>query len=86
MVVTSDYQLQQTTFRTNVIRQSSRQFAGDLQEHTKSIAISPDCITMGHRIEDRVDPGTAERLKALRERLSAQQQVGEEPEEPSERS
>jgi predicted RNA-binding protein with PIN domain len=71
VVVTSDYQLQQTTFRANVIRRSSRQFAGDLQEHTKSIANSPDCITMSHRIEDRIDPGTVDRLKTLRERLSA---------------
>ncbi len=86
VVVTSDYQLQQTTFRTNVIRRSSRQFAGDLQDHTKRIAISPDCITMSHRIEDRVDPGTVDRLKALRERLSAQNKGGREPEVPSKRS
>ena len=72
VVVTSDNQLQQTTFRANVIRRSSRQFAGDLQEHTKRIAISPDCITMSHRIEDRIDPGTVDRLKMLRESLSAQ--------------
>lgn len=72
MVVTSDYQLQQTTFRPNVIRRSSRQFAGDLQEHTKRIAISPDCITMSHRIEDRLDPGSVDRLKALRDRLAGQ--------------
>jgi predicted RNA-binding protein with PIN domain len=72
VVVTSDYQLQQTTFRPNVIRRSSRQFAEDLQEHTKRIAISADCITMSHRIEDRIDPGTVDRLKMLRERLSAQ--------------
>jgi predicted RNA-binding protein with PIN domain len=71
VVVTSDYQLQQTTFRANVIRQSSRQFAEVLQEHTNRIAISPDCITMSHRIEDRIDPGTVDRLKTLRENLSA---------------
>ena len=35
-VVSSDYQLQKTIFRPNVIRRSSRQFVGDLQEHTKS--------------------------------------------------
>jgi predicted RNA-binding protein with PIN domain len=80
VVVTSDYQLQRTTFRPNVIRQSSRQFAGELQEHTKRIAISPDCITMNHRIEDRIDPGTVDRLKTLRERLSAQEGVKKKPE------
>ena len=71
VVVTSDYELQRTTFRPNVIRQSSRQFAEELQEHTKRIAISPECITMSHRIEDRIDPGTVDRLKVLREKLSA---------------
>jgi predicted RNA-binding protein with PIN domain len=79
VVVTSDYELQRTTFRPNVIRQSSRQFAGDLQEHTKRIAISPDCITMSHRIEDRIDPGTVDRLKVLREKLSAQKEDQAEP-------
>jgi predicted RNA-binding protein with PIN domain len=71
VVVTSDYQLQQTTLRANVIRQSSRQFGELLQEHTRRIAISPNCITMSHRIEDRIDPGTVDRLKTLREKLSA---------------
>jgi predicted RNA-binding protein with PIN domain len=71
VVVTSDYQLQQTTFLPNVIRRSSRQFVGDLQAHTKSIAIPRNCITMEHRIEDRIDPGTVERLKALRDGLAA---------------
>ncbi len=71
VVVTSDYQLQQTTFLPNVIRRSSRQFVGDLQEHTKSIAIPKNCITMDHRIEDRIDSSTVERLKALREGLAA---------------
>lgn len=83
VVVTSDYQLQQTTFRANVIRQSSRQFAAILQEHTKRIAISPNCITMSHRIEDRVDPGTVDRLKVLREKLSEHKQDDDEPEVPS---
>ena len=68
-VVTSDYLLQQTTFRPNVIRKSSRQFAADLQDDTKRIAISQNCITMSHRIEDRIEPETADRLKALRESL-----------------
>jgi len=70
VVVTSDYQLQQTTFRHNVIRQSSRQFAAELQDYTKRIAISSDCITMSHRIEDRVDRRTVDRLKELREKLA----------------
>ena len=72
VVVTSDYQLQQATFRANVIRRSSRQFAGDLQDHTKRIAISPNCITMSHRIEDRLDQGAVDRLKELRDRLAGQ--------------
>ena len=72
VVVTSDYQLQQTTFRPNVIRRSSRQFAADLQEHTKRIANSENCITMSHRIEDRLDPGSVDRLKKLRDRLAGQ--------------
>ena len=38
VVVSSDYALQQTILRPNVVRRSSRQFAGDLQEHTKRIA------------------------------------------------
>jgi predicted RNA-binding protein with PIN domain len=86
VVVTSDYQLQRTTFRPNVIRQSSRQFAEELQEHTKSIAISPDCITMSHRIEDRMDPGTVDRLKRLREKLEAHDGKKREPEARSPRS
>lgn len=71
VAVSSDYQLQKTVFRPNVIRRSSRQFVGDLQEHTKRIANSTNCITMGHRIEERIDPDTAERLKALRDQLEA---------------
>jgi predicted RNA-binding protein with PIN domain len=79
VVVTSDYELQRTTFRPNVIRQSSRQFAEELQEHTKSIANSPECTTMSHRIEDRMDPGTVDRLKRLREKLSAHDEEKREP-------
>jgi predicted RNA-binding protein with PIN domain len=70
VVVSSDYALQRTIFRSNVVRRSSRQFAYDLQEYTKRIAISPNCITMGHRIEDSIDPGTAGRLEALRDGLA----------------
>jgi predicted RNA-binding protein with PIN domain len=72
VVVSSDYQLQKTIFLPNVIRRSSRQFVNDLQQHTKSIAISPNCITMSHRIEDRIDPDTVDRLKALRDSLASQ--------------
>jgi len=86
VVISSDYQLQQTILRPNVIRRSSRQFAGDLQEHTKRIAISPDCITMNHRIEDRIDPGTVDRLKELRDKLSARDERPEKPEAPKPRS
>jgi predicted RNA-binding protein with PIN domain len=79
VVVTSDYELQRTTFRPNVIRQSSRQFAEELQEHTKSVAISKECTTMSHRIEDRMDPGTVDRLRKLREKLSAHDEEKHEP-------
>jgi predicted RNA-binding protein with PIN domain len=71
IVVSSDYQLQKTIFRPNVIRRSSRQFVSDLQEETKRIAIPENCITMGHRVEDRVDPETVDKLKALRDSLLA---------------
>jgi predicted RNA-binding protein with PIN domain len=84
VVVSSDYQLQQTILRPNVIRRSSRQFVDDLQEHTKRIAISPNCITMNHRIEDRVDPKTVDRLKALRDELAAQPDEAAAPERGSE--
>jgi predicted RNA-binding protein with PIN domain len=70
VVVSSDYQLQKTIFLPNVIRRSSRQFVADLQEHTKTIANPQNCITMSHRIEERVDPGTMDRLRALRDELS----------------
>jgi uncharacterized protein len=70
IVVSSDYQLQKTIFRPNVIRRSSRQFVSDLQEETKRIAISQNCTTMNHRIEDRVDPETVDKLKALRDSLT----------------
>jgi uncharacterized protein len=69
-VVSSDYQLQKTIFRPNVIRRSSRQFVSDLQHETQSVAISPNCTTMSHRIEDRVDPETVDKLKALRDSLA----------------
>jgi uncharacterized protein len=70
VVVSSDYQLQKTVFRANVIRRSSRQFVSDLQEETKRIAIPQNCTTKSHRIEDRVDAQTADKLKALRDSLT----------------
>lgn len=76
VVVSSDYQLQKTVFLPNVIRRSSRQFVADLQEHTKRIANPQNCITMSHRVEERIDPATVDRLKALRDELAAA------PEEP----
>ena len=69
VVVSSDYNLQKTVFKTNVTRRSSRQFVLELQEHTKKVANSSNCITMSHRVEERVGPETLERLKALREAL-----------------
>ncbi len=84
VVVSSDYQLQKTIFLPNVIRRSSRQFVADLQEHTKRIANPENCITMSHRIEERVDPETVERLKALRDELSGQPEELSQPEQGSE--
>ncbi len=78
-VVSSDYNLQKTIFRPNVIRLSARQFVEDLQIHTKRIANLENCITMGHRIEDRIDPRTVEKLKALREKLAAEPSEGGPP-------
>jgi predicted RNA-binding protein with PIN domain len=83
VVVSSDYQLQKTIFLPNVIRRSSRQFVADLQEHTKRIAISENCITMSHRIEERIDPGTVDRLKALRDELAKQPEGPGRPERGS---
>lgn len=83
VAVSSDYQLQKTVFRPNVIRRSSRQFVGDLQEHTKRIANLQNCITMGHRIEERIDPATVGKLKALRDELAAPSVGGDHPERGS---
>jgi predicted RNA-binding protein with PIN domain len=69
VVVSSDHQLQQTIFLPNVIRCSSRQFALELQEHTKRIANPQNCITMSHRIEERIPAGTLEKLARLRDQL-----------------
>jgi predicted RNA-binding protein with PIN domain len=82
-VVSSDYNLQKTIFRPNVIRHSARQFVEDLQTHTKSIANPKNCITMNHRIEDRVDSAMVEKLKALRENLLAQPPKEEPPKQES---
>ncbi len=70
IAVSSDYNLQKTIFRPNVTRLSSRQFAAELQRHTKTIAISKNCITMAHRVEDRIDSETVEKLRALRDELT----------------
>lgn len=67
IVVSSDYQLQKVVFLPNVERRSSRQFAQDLQDHTKKIANSDYCIRIGHRIEERIDSQLVEKLKALRD-------------------
>ncbi len=69
VVVSSDHQLQQTVFLPNVIRCSSRQFAGELQAHTRRIANRQNCITMSHRIEERIPAGTLEKLARLRDEL-----------------
>lgn len=69
IVVSSDYQLQKTVFRPDVIRRSSRQFASELQEHTKKIANRQNCITMSHRIEERIPSDTLEKLARLREEV-----------------
>ncbi|MBC7293846.1 MAG: NYN domain-containing protein, partial [Thermoleophilia bacterium] len=73
VVVSSDYNLQKTVFVSNVTRLSSRQFIEDLQQYTKKVANSPNCITMSHRVEDRIDPATVEKLKALRDELAARE-------------
>ena len=80
IVVSSDYQLQKTIFLPNVIRRSSRQFVGDLQDYTKSVANSQNCITMKPRIEDRIDSKTVDKLKALRDALAAEPGNGAAPE------
>lgn len=77
VVVTSDYGLQKTTFRPNVIRVSSRSFVDDLQNHTRMVANRRDCITMVHRVEDRVDEESLKGLKELRERLAHEEGGGD---------
>jgi predicted RNA-binding protein with PIN domain len=69
VVVTSDYGLQKTIFIPNVTRRSSRQFVADLQHHTREVANSEKCINMVHRVEDRIDSESLDRLKELRRRL-----------------
>lgn len=69
IVVSSDYQLQKTVFRPNVIRRSSRQFAAELQEDTIRIANSQNCITMSHRVEERIPLSTLDQLARLRDEL-----------------
>lgn len=67
VVVSSDYELQKTVVRPNVIRRSSREFVADLEHHTRIIANYQKCIKMDHRIEERIDLDTVKRLKALRD-------------------
>jgi len=82
IVVSSDYQLQKTVFRPDVVRLSSRQFAADLQNHTKRIANRQNCITMGQRVEERVPADTLEQLVRLRDELQ-QDAPGEGKDEDS---
>ena len=70
VVVTSDYGLQKTVFTSSVMRQSSRQFVDELQSHTRKVANSTDCTTMVHRVEERIDATSLERLKSLRDCLA----------------
>ena len=65
-MVSSDYDIQKTVFRANVTRRSSAQFVLDLSENTKKVAEFRKCTTIGHRVEDRIDAETLEKLKALR--------------------
>lgn len=76
VVVSSDYQLQKTVFLANVVRRSSRQFAADLQANTRRIANLGNCITINHRIEERIPRNTLERLARLRDELE-QEPAGE---------
>lgn len=79
VVVSSDYVLQQTIFLPNVVRRSSREFANELQEDTKRIANRQNCITMSHRIEERIPSGTLEKLARLRDRLQEDAASQEDP-------
>jgi predicted RNA-binding protein with PIN domain len=69
VVVTSDWGLQKVVLRPNVERRSSRQFVADLQAHTQKIANPKKCTTMSTRVEDRIAPGTLDRLISLRDDL-----------------
>lgn len=78
VVVTSDYGLQKTIFLENVTRRSARQFVADLQHHTSEVANSENCTTIVHRVEDRIDPASREKLEALRRRLEGRPEGGED--------
>jgi predicted RNA-binding protein with PIN domain len=73
VVVTSDYGLQKTVFTASVMRQSSRQFVNELQAHTRKVANSTDCTTIVHRVEERIDATSLERLKSLRDCLAEEE-------------
>lgn len=68
VVVTSDYELQRTTYRTNIQRRSAREFVLNLQDDTKKVANRSDCIRMGHRVEDGLSEEVLARLREVRDR------------------
>lgn len=68
VVVTSDYGLQKTVYRTNIQRRSAREFVLSLQNNTTKVANRSDCIRMGHRVEDGLSEETLARLKEVRDR------------------
>lgn len=70
VVITSDYGLQKTVLSASVMRKSSRQFVDELQADTRKVAISTDCTRMVHRVEERIDATSLERLKSLRDCLA----------------
>lgn len=70
VVVTSDYGLQKTVFSPSVGRTSSRQFVDELQSHTIKVANSADCTRIVHRVEERIDRASLEKLKTLRDGLT----------------
>lgn len=70
VVVTSDFALQKTVFAASVTRRSSRQFVGALRAHTRKVANSTDCTRMVHRVEERIDAVSLEKLKSLRDYLA----------------
>jgi predicted RNA-binding protein with PIN domain len=70
VVITSDFGLQKTVLSSSVMRQSSRQFVAELQAHTRKVANQSDCTRMVHRVEERIDATSLEKLKSLRDGLA----------------